>query len=89
MRLDDPARSAGGIEMTNTIDRELAGCELDRVSGGSYDILPSSSWAVLGAMNGQDIEAIAFLVVMQAAKAAQEDIKAIMGSRNHPSRVRH
>lgn len=29
-------------------------------------------------MNGQDIEALAFLVMMQAAKSAQEDLKAIM-----------
>ena len=35
-------------------------------------------YAVLGAMNGADIEAIAFLVLMQAAKSAQEDLKAIM-----------
>ena len=37
-----------------------------------------TTWAVLGPMNGQDIEAIAFLVLMQAAKSAQEDLKAIM-----------
>jgi hypothetical protein len=47
--------------------------------------LPSDSalskartYGFLGSMNGQDIEAIAFLVLMQAAKSAQEDLKAIM-----------
>jgi hypothetical protein len=40
----------------------------------------TTNWAVLGSMNGQDIEAIAFLVLMQAAKSAQEDLKAIMAS---------
>lgn len=38
----------------------------------------SRSYGVLGAMNGQDIEALAFLVLMQASKSAQEDLKAIM-----------
>lgn len=38
----------------------------------------SRAYGVLGSMNGQDIEAIAFLVLMQASKSAQEDLKAIM-----------
>lgn len=38
----------------------------------------TQAYAVLGSMNGQDIEALAFLVMMQAAKSAQEDLKAIM-----------
>lgn len=33
----------------------------------------------LGNLNDADIEAIAFLVLMQAAKSAQEDLKGIMG----------
>jgi hypothetical protein len=37
-----------------------------------------ASWATPGAMNGGDIEAIAFLVLMQAAKSAREDLKAVM-----------
>lgn len=36
------------------------------------------TYGVLGSMNGQDIEALAFLVLMQASKSAQEDLKAIM-----------
>jgi len=41
-------------------------------------VISSTNWAVLGSMNGADIEAICFLVLMQAAKSAQEDLKAIM-----------
>ena len=37
-----------------------------------------TSRVVLGSMNGQDIEALAFLVLMQAAKSAMEDVKAAM-----------
>lgn len=37
-----------------------------------------TSGAVLGSLAEGDIEALAFLVVMQAAKSAQEDLKAIM-----------
>ncbi len=40
--------------------------------------MTTTQWSVLGSMNGQDIEAIAFLVLMQAAKSAQEDLKSIM-----------
>lgn len=38
----------------------------------------AQAYGVPGSMNGQDIEAIAFLVLMQASKSAQEDLKAIM-----------
>lgn len=38
----------------------------------------SKAYGVLGSMNDQDIAAIAFLVMMQASKSAQEDLKAIM-----------
>jgi hypothetical protein len=90
MRLDDLASNTAGIEMTNTIDGELAGCELDSVSGGTVaDVLPSTSWAFLGSMPDGDIMALSFIVCMQAAKAAQQDVRGIMGSINHHSRVRH
>jgi hypothetical protein len=36
------------------------------------------SYGVLGKMGDGDIEALAFLVLMQASKSAQEDLKAIM-----------
>jgi hypothetical protein len=38
----------------------------------------ATSWAVLGNISNADIEALCFLVLMQAAKSAQEDLKAIM-----------
>lgn len=38
----------------------------------------ATSWAVLGSLPGADIEALAFLVLMQAAKSSQEDLKTIM-----------
>lgn len=38
-----------------------------------------TQWATLGNMSDGDIEALAFLVLMEAAKSAQEDLKAIMG----------
>lgn len=38
----------------------------------------ASNYGVLGGMNTADIEAMCFLVMMQASKSAQEDLKAIM-----------
>lgn len=45
-------------------------------------MIRSKSYGALGNLNGQDIEAIAFLVLMQASKSAQEDLKAIMAKVN-------
>jgi len=55
--------------------RQLSG------TGEPGQISPESmkTFSVLGPMNNQDIEAIAFLVLMQAAKSAQEDLKSVMG----------
>jgi len=38
----------------------------------------TTTYAVLGPMNGQDIMAIAYIVLMQSAKDANEDLKSIM-----------
>lgn len=38
----------------------------------------ATNYAVLGNLNNADIETLCFLVMMQAAKSAQEDLKAIM-----------
>lgn len=50
------------------------------------------TYGLLGGMNSQDIEAIAFLVMMQASKSAQEDLKSIMAQvksiNNQKSRIR-
>ena len=52
----------------------------------------TSSYGMLGSMGSQDIEALAFLVLMQASKSAQEDLKAIMAKvkslNNQKSKVR-
>lgn len=45
---------------------------------GSSGSAGGTSFAVLGDLGNSDIEAIAFLVLMQAAKSAREDLKAIM-----------
>src|SRR5258706_13377452 len=37
-----------------------------------------ADFAILGDLNSADIEALAFIVLMEAAKSAQEDLKAIM-----------
>lgn len=38
----------------------------------------AKNYGLLGGLSGLDIEAIAFLVMMQASKSAQEDLKSIM-----------
>jgi hypothetical protein len=53
-------------------DASLVHDNLANVAGENYN--------VLGNMNNQDIEAIAFLVLMAASKSAQEDLKAIMAN---------
>jgi hypothetical protein len=40
----------------------------------------ATQYGVLGAMGNMDIEALAFLVMMQAAKSANEDLKSIMNA---------
>jgi hypothetical protein len=56
--------------------RELSISELDDVVGGG-------SYPNLGNLGDGDIMAIAFIVMMEATKSAQEDLKSIMdGVRN-------
>jgi len=58
------------------------GAALAKASGpvdvGAVKINAQTNWAVLGNMQGADIEALCFLVLMDASKSAQEDLKAIM-----------
>ena len=51
---------------------------VDAASTAERAPLHSTTYAVLGNMNGADIEALCFLVLMEASKSAQEDLKAIM-----------
>jgi uncharacterized protein YciI len=48
------------------------------VDVGAVKVKAQANWAVLGNMQGADIEALCFLVLMEAAKSAQEDLKAVM-----------
>jgi hypothetical protein len=67
--------------------RELDICELDPVAGGLSN--PSVDYAALGNMGGADIMAVAFVVMMDATKSAQRDLKSIMGGTHHDSVRRH
>ncbi len=55
-----------------------AGEDPDKFISGVREELKTTNYAILGNMADGDIEAIAFLVLMQAAKSAQEDLKAVM-----------
>jgi hypothetical protein len=48
------------------------------VDVGAVEKSAKTSWSVLGSMPDADIEALCFLVLMEAAKSAQEDLKAVM-----------
>lgn len=48
-----------------------------RLDSGAV-MIKAKNYGVLGNMSNADIEALAFLILMQAAKSAQEDLKAIM-----------
>ena len=58
--------------MAVTVKHELAISELDSVSGGT-------TYANLGTLAAGDVGAMCFIVLMGAAKSAQDDLKAIMG----------
>ncbi len=53
-----------------------------RIQSGRLDVsdvqAETRKYAVLGKMGESDIEALAFLVLMEASKSAQEDLKSIM-----------
>ncbi len=47
---------------------------------GTVERTKATTWAALGSMEGADIEALCFLVLMAASRSAQEDLRAIMKS---------
>jgi hypothetical protein len=77
-------------EMLNKAAKELtpklpqmlirSGTDPDNFISAVREELTAPSYQGLGNMNGQDIEALAFIVLMQASKSAQEDLKSIMAS---------
>jgi hypothetical protein len=73
------ARSRGPIDVAAlqaTVRANFGNKPPDSVGGAAPPAAPT--WGVLGNLGDGDIEAIAFLVLMHAAKSAQEDLKAIM-----------
>jgi hypothetical protein len=63
------------------LTKELAKARRDpefTVSKARTAAVPTTNYAILGSMPDGDIEALAFLVLMQASKSAQEDVKAAM-----------
>ncbi len=55
--------------------------EVNKKKLSEADVMTKAkSYGASGNLNDQDIEAIAFLVLMEASKSAQEDLKAIMAN---------
>lgn len=50
------------------------------VNVGAIERSARTTWTVLGDIQNADIEAICFLVLMEAAKSAQEDLEAVMAA---------
>ena len=50
----------------------------DKLMASVQETLPTTNFAILGSLPDGDIEALSFLVLMEASKSAQEDLKAIM-----------
>ena len=49
----------------------------------------ATTWSALGSLAGQDIAAIAFIVLMEAAKSAREDLMAIMDAVRHENETKN
>ena len=77
-------------QLRQFVDREIKKGRFENASDAVADGLrllemrdqvaasPAMHWAILGSMGGGDIMAMAFLVMMEAAKSAREDLKEIM-----------
>lgn len=84
-----PADTTGSTELFQTFMTQINPKHVNWVKSNAKEVnekkqsaedvkITTTQYAVLGSLNGADIEALAFLVLMQAAKSAQEDLKAIM-----------
>ncbi len=49
-----------------------------RDRAGIAGSMPNQTWPTLGSYQGEDIESVAFIVLMEATKSANEDLKMIM-----------
>lgn len=71
-----------GKELALELPRMIAkaGADPEKLLASIQDrsTLPTTNFAILGSMPDGDIEALSFLVLMEASKSAQEDLKAIM-----------
>jgi len=72
------AKASGPVDIAAVKQKIRArfGAPARAVRGGGP--ASAATWSVLGDLNGGDIEALCFLVLMAASKSAQEDLKAIM-----------
>ncbi|HEY3350196.1 MAG TPA: hypothetical protein VGM13_10505 [Thermoanaerobaculia bacterium] len=73
------ARTHGPVDVAALEQTIRSRFAVKRAPAGRAAAIPSGSYANLGATGDGDIMAIAFIVMMEAAKSAQEDLKEIMG----------
>jgi Arc/MetJ-type ribon-helix-helix transcriptional regulator len=70
----DQQVESGAYDSAGEVVREA----VRRMQAGAAVRADPQSWSVLGALADDDIMAVAFVVLQEAAKSAQEDLKAIM-----------
>jgi hypothetical protein len=68
------------LDHISTLAGSRAAIIMRRLTAAPDDdlVAPEIRWSILGDLVGGDVEAIAFLVLMEAARSAQEDLKALM-----------
>ncbi len=76
-RFFDRAMSSINVKHTRWIKSTASEANLKNSSAEEIQ-LKTKTYGSLGSLGNQDIEALVFLVLMQASKSAQEDLKAIM-----------
>ena len=74
------ARASGPIDVAALGATVRAHFGVSPPHAGTVERTQTTAWAVLGSMEGADIEALCFLVLMAASRAAQEDRRTIMKS---------
>lgn len=78
-KLNTKLLSAINTRHTGWVKAEAAKMR-DKQSSPAEATSVAANYGQLNKMQGTDIDALAFLVLMQAAKSAQEDVKAVMAS---------
>lgn len=72
------ARKSGPVDLAALEQTIRSRFVVKRAPAAREATIPTGSYPNLGAIGDGDIMAIAFIVMMEAAKSAQEDLKAIM-----------